>query len=222
MTPPASVPPTHAGRILAKLWEFPEGASDAQIAQVMGIRHQTVNAVCRAMAGRDLIEREARDGTILNRALVRELPARPVIPSPDAPWFWEGNVQSTVATFLVEEGWTIVGIVDTASKEPGTDIVAERADIPLWVTVKGFPVGTSKTHPSTQARHGFAAALLDIAFWRQEAPVDVQFAVALPVFPTYQRLADRTRWLQVTVPFDYLWVSEAGDVRRDLGQRPTT
>jgi hypothetical protein len=219
MTQPPSVPSTHAGRILAKLWEFPDGASDAQIAQVMGIRHQAVNAACRAMAARDLIVRESLNGTIFNRAMMQELPVRAAVPAPDVPWHWEGNVQALAAKFLVDDGWTIVGIVDTASKEPGIDIVAERDGIPLWVTVKGFPVGTAKTQPYTQARHWFAGALFDIACWRQEAPEGVRLAVALPIFPTYQRLAQRTRWLQVTAPFDYLWVSEDGDVRRELGLR---
>jgi hypothetical protein len=101
---PTSRPPTHAGRILAELWEHPDGASDAQLALILDIRHQLVNAACRAMAARHLIVRESRDGTIINRALVRELPVRAVTPPQDAPWFWEGNVQATVATFLAGEG----------------------------------------------------------------------------------------------------------------------
>jgi hypothetical protein len=208
------------------LQDLPEGASDAELTRRLGMRHQVVNAVCRKLAAQGLITRERHGGTLINRILPGEdkiiFPVSQLSPAtPPRSWFWEGNVQATVTTFLIEEGWTIVSIVDTASKEPGTDIVAERDDIPLWVTVKGFPVRTVKTQPYTQARHWFASALFDVACWRQEAPEAVRFAVALPVFPTYQRLAERTRWLQIAAPFDYLWVSEAGDVRREQGQRFT-
>jgi hypothetical protein len=206
---------THADRILAELLNQPDGASDAQLAKILSVEHRTVNANCRKMVARGLVAREDCNGTIINRALVSELPVRADIRATNGSWFWEGEVQQTVADFLVEEGWTIVSMVDTASRQPGTDIVLERAGIPLWVTVKGLPAGTAKTQPSTQARHYFAGALLDIVLWRHEAPLNAELAVALPIFPTYQNLATRTRWLQEAASFDFLWVNEAGEVRRE-------
>ena len=221
MITPAEPLRTHADRILAELWRHPTGASDAQLATILGVRHQTINANCLKMAARGVIARGYENGTVINRALLPERPHRAVNPPMGTPWSWEGNVQAAVKTFLVEEGWTVVQTADTATKEQGTDIVLQRAGIPLWVTVKGLPIGTTRTQPYTQARHYFAGALLDIVLWRQEAPRNAQFAVALPVFSTYQRLAKRSRWLQETAPFDFLWVSEGGEVRHESGRPPT-
>lgn len=53
------------------------------------------------------------------------------------PWFWEGNVQAAGGAFLIDEGWRITHQVDTASRERGKDIEAERAGTTLWVTEAG-------------------------------------------------------------------------------------
>lgn len=212
---------THADRILAELWRRAEGASDAHLAKLLNVSHQTVNATCHRMATQGLIARAPENGTIINRALLRERPKRREARLTDASWFWEGNVQETAAAYLVGLGWAVVSMVDTASREQGTDIVLERSGTRLWVTVKGLPVSTAKTQAYTQARHYFAGALLDVVLWRQEAEGHVQFAVALPVFPTYQRLAKRARWLQEAVPFDFLWIGEDGTVRQEPGRIST-
>jgi hypothetical protein len=43
-----------------------------------------------------------------------------------AYWFWERNVVETIARFLADEGWTVVGKADTHSKERCIDIHAGR------------------------------------------------------------------------------------------------
>jgi hypothetical protein len=153
-----------------------------------------------------------------DREQARDIPRQSADTTVERPWFWEGNVQTAVAVFLRNEGWTVRRIVDTKSKEQGKDIVLENADDILWVTVKGFPARTPRTQPATQARHWFAAALFDIVSWRQEARAQVGLAIALPDFPTYRRLAQRTKWIQEVAPFDYLWVSRDGEVKRDSGR----
>ena len=89
---------------------------------------------------------------------------------PDAPWYWEGNVQATVAGFLTSEGWVIESVADTASRQQGVDLIATKQTRRLAIEVKGYPgtvyargerAGQPKpTAPTTQARHWFAQALL--------------------------------------------------------------
>jgi hypothetical protein len=216
-------PGTRADRILAALGERPEGASDAELSRHLRVPHEAVNQVCRQLVVRGLLIREPRSGTLINRiAPVADRGTSTALssegdsvfsPHPSQLWSWEGNVQARVVNFLAQEGWTIRRVADTARREPGKDIEAEQDGLRLWVSVKGFPVGTARTQPYTQAPHWFAGALFDIVLWRQDAPHGVHFAVALPRYPTYETLAKRTNWLVDAAPFNYLWVSEDGAVR---------
>jgi hypothetical protein len=139
-----------------------------------------------------------------------EMPAMtPDTPDISRPWSWEGNVQDVAVKALVEHGWTIRRVANTASREPGKDIEAERSGAVLWVTVKGYPTGTPKTRPQTQARHWFAHALFDVILWRNQ-DADVQIAVALPRMPTYENLAARTAWFERAAGVCYLWVTADG------------
>lgn len=221
---------THADRILAELHGLPDGASDAQLAQHLVLRHQTVNAVCRTLMQQGRVSRTRHGGPIINRVPGNpdyEYASNPLdkpdeVPliRSDKPWFWEGHIQARVVAFLARGGWTIVRVADTASKERGKDIEAERDGAQLWITVKGRPAGTPKTHPSVQAGHWFAGALLDVIMWRQEGP-DVQLGVALPNYTRYESLAKRTRWLQEATPFTYFWVPESGEVQSTLSAAAT-
>lgn len=129
------------------------------------------------------------------------------------PWFWEGEVQSRVVAHLTHQGWSIKRVADTASRETGRDIAAARGSDLLWVTVKGYPQGTERTSPSTQAGHWFKDALFDVIQWREQDS-SVRIAVALPDRPRYQALAGRTTWFKRAADFAYLWVTE-GDVRQE-------
>jgi hypothetical protein len=219
---------SHADHILAALRQQPPGASDAELSHRLCVRPQTVNATCRKLAARGLIIRESQGGTLINRALMtdREVNSTAIsfesvetasTPS-SRPWYWEGHFQAKVVEFLVLDGWTIVRVADTARREAGKDIEALSDGVSLWVTVKGFPVRTPKTPPETQAPHWFASALLDIVRWRQETST-AQLAIALPVYPTYERLAESTTWLETAAPFRYLWVTELGDVMNNSSAR---
>ena len=72
-------------------------------------------------------------------------------------------------------------------------IEARDADGSLWVTVKGYPAGTPRTHPSIQAGHWFKQAVFDVIAlaWREPGP---RLAIALPDFPRYRKLAQKIAW----------------------------
>jgi hypothetical protein len=124
-------------------------------------------------------------------------------------WYWEGNVQHAVVTWLRGRGWDIASAANTATKAAGVDIVARLNERELWVTVKGFPeLRTGKvTNPATQARHWFSHAMTDVIDYRGKRR-DVEIAMALPgPFPTYDGWVRRVAWLIPVVPF---WVFVVG------------
>lgn len=213
--------------ILRYLADHPEGATDSELTAALNLKyHQQANSRCRELAAQGQIERRPVEGTIRN-FLVGTAPVPPppraAAPGPapqpvlrparsgDRPWFWEGHVQDTVVKYLQAQGYRIVRVADTAAHETGKDIVAQGPAGLLWVTVKGYPEGTDKTNPSTQARHWFAGALFDIVTWRGE-DTQVGLALALPDFPSYRKLAAKTAWLQPAAHFSVLWVGQDGTV----------
>jgi hypothetical protein len=139
----------------------------------------------------------------------------PAVAGDGRSWYWEGTVQSTLVGHLASEGYRIKQVANTATKAAGVDIVAERSGRELWVTVKGYPVATSKTNAPVQARHWFSGAIFDAVLYRGERR-DVDIVVGLPDgFATYQKLALRIGWLKEEMPFRFAWVSEAGKVREE-------
>ena len=217
-------------RIVAYLQSRPDGADDGEIELALGVRyHAQVNSRCRELAEAGLIQRRR-----VGRTLRNFLPAGAVAehatspshaveatlaaggPAGEAPagqpWCWEGNVQAAVVSYLAASGHRMSRVADTASRETGKDIVAVTpSGRQLWVSVKGYPKGTDKTHPATQARHWFAQATFDIVAWRSESE-EARLAMAFPDFPTYRSLSQRLGWLQRTAGFAFLWVRESGDV----------
>jgi hypothetical protein len=127
------------------------------------------------------------------------------------PWSWEGNVQDRIVTFLRETGIAVHSQSDTASREQGKDIVAMDSDgKALWVSVKGFP----ENSPNTQARHWFAAALLDMALYRSQNS-EVRLALGFPAgFKTYESLVNRTSSTLNFLGCHVFWVNQAGSVVR--------
>ena len=122
-----------ADDILAVLTRHPAGLTDADLAQRLGRRHQHVNQVCRQLAVRGALQREQHNGTIVNLPVLSAQPDRGPSPGPGlAPlsgrsWDWEGNIQAALCRWLSTEGWYLVQVADTASRQRGTDVVAERA-----------------------------------------------------------------------------------------------
>ncbi|WP_339279113.1 hypothetical protein NYE40_23985 [Paenibacillus sp. FSL W8-1187] len=126
------------------------------------------------------------------------------------PWFWEGNVQSKVVSYLVTHNYTIRSVADTASRTSGKDIIAlSPAGDELWISVKGYP----EKSQNTQARHWFSGAVFDLVLYRGENP-DVKLGIALPDgFATYRNLLPRIKWLKETVDFQIYWINEEELVR---------
>ena len=130
-------------------------------------------------------------------------------------WYWEGHVQAAIVGHLSSTGWRVTQVIDTASKAQGVDVIAEKNSQELWVTVKGYPKGTSATNPSTQGRHWFSQAMFDVVRYRTKRS-DIAIGVGLPDgFTTYLNLAPTVEWLHEAAPFVFYWVSEDGAVREE-------
>jgi hypothetical protein len=145
---------------------------------------------------------------------------------PTAPWYWEGNVQATVARFLVSEGWVIESVADTASRQQGIDLMATNGARRLAVEVKGYPgtvyargerAGQPKpTAPATQARHWFAQALLT-AVLVGDSEEYAEVAVAFPDMPRFRDLIKRSEWALRRLGVRVFVVGEGGEVEELLG-----
>lgn len=119
-----------------------------------------------------------------------------------ADWFWEGNVIEAIARFLADEGWIIVGKVDTRSKERGVDIHAARRGRTLLVEAKGYPAKAYRdprradevkpTNPTNQAQQWYSHALLKVMRLQTKHPEAVA-ALGFPDFPRYRALFEETR-----------------------------
>src|SRR5262249_53756162 len=126
----------------------------------------------------------------------------------------EEVVQARLVAHLVRDGWSINRVADTASREQGIDVVASKGTRTLAMEVKGFPSRSyadprkadqvKPTNPLTQARHWYAAAMLQAMLMRAQHPT-YEIAVAFPDVPTYRTWHERTRGsladLQVTTFF---------------------
>jgi hypothetical protein len=215
-------------RIVEHLKSHAEGVDDDMLTEALGLtRRQHTNQECRKLESVGLVERRLvngktrnflRDGTRNSGAVAQ--PMRTVSPvilkesigKPDKPWYWEGNVQSAVVTFLVSNGFMIRRVADTLTREQGKDVVAVLSSgLELWVSIKGRPEGTPKTSPHLMARHYFADALHDILCWREEDE-SVALALALPEFVTYRNRADKLARRLIELKASIFWVFENGKV----------
>lgn len=208
-------------RIAEYLQRHPEGVDDDTLAKVLNLSaRQQANSRCRELAEEGLVERRVVHGKIHNfwigdsdNGVLRSTKQELSQPSGDEgrEWYWEGNVQDCVVRYLQEQGYRIRAVADTASHQTGVDVVAERDGKPIWITVKGYPRGTARTHPSTQAGHWFKQAIFDILEYRGESK-EVALGVALPDYPRYRKLAKKIEWLKPVAKFVYFWVRESGEV----------
>jgi hypothetical protein len=219
---------THRETILSFLGEAGGPICDDCLSSHAGITpRQTINLNCNRMAQRNELARiDAVCHYCRSLKICNHVEAGTPIPpaAPDAVpdtgdterlWHWEGNVQARLVTWLARDGWSIMSAANTAAKSAGKDIIAERDGRTLWVSVKGFPTGTQKTNPSTQARHWFSHAVFDLVMYRDQSD-SAELALGLPDgFATYQNLAERVRWLRTNLPFSIFWVAESGSIRSD-------
>jgi hypothetical protein len=205
-------------RILDFLLSCPGGIDDDALADALNLKQrQQANGRCRQLQDEGLVERRRVDGKIQNFFIGDPAQAVRVVSEDvhkedmDKPWFWEGNVQSVVVKYLAVEGLVIRSVVDTESRQSGKDIEAAKEGTPVWITVKGYPKGTTRTRPATQARHWFSHAIFDVVKYRSESQQSY-IGVALPDFVTYRNLAEKISWFKDVSRFTFYWVDEQGGV----------
>jgi hypothetical protein len=135
-----------------------------------------------------------------NQVVVAVEPSSPVKVAHDAEWFWEGNVQSAVVRILAADGWDIIRVAATASREHGIDVEAKKGGQRLLVEVKGYPGATYSRGPNAgepkphgvgaQARTYFGNGLLAGLTMRGDHP-DARIVVAFPSMETFRNLSRR-------------------------------
>jgi hypothetical protein len=200
---------TVADQVLNALRGNTAGLTDAELAALLSKRHPHINMTCRRLAADGLIVRDGSLGSVVNR-LAHDVPLRtstelvmpPTADPMDGDWARESNVQSRVVTHLAREGWQIISMANTASRERGVDITAERDGTRLLAEVKGWPstiyergdrAGQRKpTHPTLQATHWFAEGLTTLI--RRGAGLSTRLALALPDKPRYRTLLAEAGW----------------------------
>lgn len=208
---------TNRQQVIDFLQKHSEGIDDDELAKALNLKaRQQANIICRRLASEKLIERRLIRGKIHNFWTGGNYSEQKRTDTVDFSeksknWYWEGSVQNQVVRFLSGQNFKIISVADTASHEQGKDIVAEINGVTLWVTVKGFPTGTNKTQPSTQAGHWFKDAVFDILQYRG-ASKENKLGLALPDFPRYRSLAKRIAWIKPVANFVYFWVKEDGKV----------
>lgn len=145
--------------------------------------------------------------------------ARPVPRRDD--WHTEANVQALLVTALATDGWRILSVANTATREHGIDVIAARASHTVGFEVKGFPsrayanparAGEQKrTSPSSQATHWYAQAVLAAMRLRDKEPA-WRSAIALPDFPRYRSLHSETSGSLAAAGIEVWWVGQTGTV----------
>ncbi|MCR1782227.1 hypothetical protein KVF89_06755 [Nocardioides carbamazepini] len=148
---------------------------------------------------------------------------------PDEPaelageWHTEANVQASLVTALAADGWRILSVANTATKEHGIDVIASRDGQTVGIEVKGFPSRgyadparaneVKRTSPSTQAGHWYSQAVLAAMRLRGKEP-GWRSVIALPDFPRYRALCAETAGSLAAAHIEVWWVDRAGTVHR--------
>lgn len=146
---------------------------------------------------------------------------QPAVPSGE--WHTEANVQASLVTALAAEGWRILSVANTATRERGIDVIAALDGQTVGVEVKGFPSRgyadparageVKRTSPSTQAGHWYSQAVLAAMRLRSKEPA-WRSVIALPDFSRYRDLHAETLGSLAAAQIDVWWVDQAGAVHR--------
>ena len=138
-------------------------------------------------------------------------------------WHTEANVQAALVTALAADGWRILSVANTATKEHGIDVIASRDGQTVGVEVKGFPSRgyadparageVKRTSPSTQAGHWYSQAVLAAMRLRGKEPA-WRSVIALPDFPRYRDLHAETAGSLAAAQIEVWWVDQTGAVHR--------
>lgn len=138
-------------------------------------------------------------------------------------WHTEANVQVALVTALAGEGWRILSVANTATKEHGIDVITSGDGQTAGVEVKGYPsrgyadparaAEVKRTSPSTQAGHWYSQAVLAAMRLRGKEP-QWRSVIALPDFPRYRDLHAETAGSLAAAQIEVWWVDQAGAVHR--------
>ncbi|TDO57378.1 hypothetical protein EV651_111102 [Kribbella sp. VKM Ac-2571] len=136
-------------------------------------------------------------------------------------WHTEANIQASLVTALATDGWRILSVANTATKEQGIDVIAARDGQTVGVEVKGFPSRgyadparageVKRTSPSTQAGHWYSQAVLAAMRLRGKEPT-WRSVIALPDFPRYRDLYADTAGSLAAAQIEVWWVDQTGAV----------
>jgi hypothetical protein len=136
-------------------------------------------------------------------------------------WHTEANVQAFLVTALVSDGWRILSVANTATKEHGIDVIAGGDGQAVGVEVKGFPSRgyadptrsgeVKRTSSSTQAGHWYSQAVLAAMRLRGKEPEWLS-VIALPDFPRYRELYAETSGSLAAAQIAVWWLSQDGIV----------
>lgn len=154
-----------------------------------------------------------------------DLPQATLAVDGERDWFWEGSVQTVLATWLEAHGWRIEARANTAIKEQGDDLRASKEGRTLRVEVKGWPTKgyadprrrneIKRASPSTQAAHWFGQAILRVIRDLGRNPAD-PVAIGLPDWPRFRSLLSETREPLTRLGIGVLLVSSNGEVEEWL------
>jgi hypothetical protein len=220
---------THKNTILDLLKDNNGAFCDDCISKLKNILpRQTVHKVCSSLAAIGYLSRSngmcssCGKNKKVSRIASADFPEVPysendVIAQNEArvqkPWYWEGNLQVKLATWLASKGYKIISTTNTESRSRGVDIIAEDSQRnPLWISIKGYP----DTSRHVQPRHYIANAIFDLILYRGES-ASVQLGIGLPAgFTTYNNLAKKVQWMRKEIlPFDIYWINEHGQVQKE-------
>lgn len=134
-------------------------------------------------------------------------------------WHTEANVQSSLVTALAADGWSILSVANTSTKEHGIDVVAARDGQTVGIEVKGFPsrnyadsaraAETKRTSPSTQAGHWYSQAVLAAMRLRGKEPA-WRSIIVLPDFRRYRELHAQTVGSLTAAQIEVWWIDQSG------------
>jgi hypothetical protein len=120
---------------------------------------------------------------------------------PTFEWHTEEHTQHLLVDWLQRQGWTIVRTANTAAREQGVDIVAERDGTRLGIEVKGYPSRfyvtgpkkglTKPTTPKEQAKKWYAHAVVPAMRLLTNEPQSLS-VMCFPDFLVYRTLYAET------------------------------
>lgn len=144
-------------------------------------------------------------------------------PDQSEEWHTEADVRASLVTALAAQGWRILSVANTATKEHGIDVIAFRDGQTVGIEVKGFPSRgyadpsrageVKRTTPSTQAGHWYSQAVLAAMRLRGKEPT-WRSVITLPDFPRYRDLHAETVESLIAADIEVWWVDRTGAVHQ--------